>query len=105
MGSNGASEHRRLKVVVIGAGIGGLTVAVGLRQDGHEVTVLEQASEFGEVSDIHALRCRLRGWLTGNLGWCRHENPAQLFQNLAPVGHRPHLHEEDVFKWQSIPAV
>lgn len=51
MGSNDTEPQRRLKVVVIGAGIGGLTVAVGLRQDGHEVTVLEQANEFGEVSD------------------------------------------------------
>ncbi|KAJ9145142.1 FAD/NAD(P)-binding domain-containing protein [Pleurostoma richardsiae] len=49
MGSNDTSEHASLRVVVVGAGIGGLTAAVGLRLDGHEVVVLEQAAEFGEV--------------------------------------------------------
>lgn len=51
MGSKGTSEHARLRVVVVGAGIGGLTAAIGLRLDGHEVVVLEQAAEFGEVSN------------------------------------------------------
>lgn len=38
-----------LHVVVVGAGIGGLLAAIGLRFDGHSVTVLDQASCFGEV--------------------------------------------------------
>ena len=39
----------RLRVVVVGAGIGGLLAGIGLALDGHHVTILEQASEFGEV--------------------------------------------------------
>ncbi|KAK7427366.1 hypothetical protein QQZ08_006135 [Neonectria magnoliae] len=37
------------KVIIVGAGIGGLLASIGLRLDGHDVTILEQASEFGEV--------------------------------------------------------
>jgi len=38
-----------LNVLIVGAGIGGLTTALCLTKAGHEVTVLEQASEFEEV--------------------------------------------------------
>lgn len=42
--ANGAQtlgESRPLKVVIFGAGIAGLSAAIFLRQQGHEVTVLE----------------------------------------------------------------
>lgn len=38
-----------LDAVITGAGIGGLAAALALRQAGHRVTVLEQATQFGEV--------------------------------------------------------
>ena len=41
--------HPGEHVVVSGGGIGGLAAALGLRRAGMTVTVLEQASEFGEV--------------------------------------------------------
>ncbi len=48
-------EVRPLEVLVVGAGIGGLTAAIALRRDGHKVVILEQAAEFGEVSSPHNL--------------------------------------------------
>ena len=37
------------RIVIAGAGIGGLTAALALLRRGHDVTVLEQASELGEL--------------------------------------------------------
>src|SRR6059058_5775412 len=42
-----ASERGR--VIVAGAGIGGLAAALALAQRGFRVTVLEQAAELGEI--------------------------------------------------------
>jgi salicylate hydroxylase len=38
-----------LQIVVAGGGIGGLALAYVLAEDGHQVTVLEQSPEFGEI--------------------------------------------------------
>ena len=40
----------RLHVAIIGAGLGGLTAAIGIAHAGHNVTIIEQASLLGEVS-------------------------------------------------------
>src|SRR5690554_4882497 len=37
------------RIVVVGAGLGGLTAALALLQRGFRVTVLEQSAELGEV--------------------------------------------------------
>ncbi len=37
------------KNIIVGAGLGGLTLALSLIRTGFEVTVLEQASRLGEV--------------------------------------------------------
>src|SRR4030081_3763206 len=40
---------RRARILVIGAGIGGLAAACALRENGFEVEVYERAAELGEV--------------------------------------------------------
>jgi phytoene dehydrogenase-like protein len=43
----------------VGAGIGGLVAAIALSKKGHKVTVLEAASQLGEVCrSIHVDRIR-----------------------------------------------
>ncbi len=44
-----AVDQARGRAVVVGAGIGGLAAAVGLRRAGWDVTVLERAAQLGEV--------------------------------------------------------
>ena len=39
----------QLKIIVVGAGLGGLATAIALVRNGHEVTVLEAAPQLGEV--------------------------------------------------------
>lgn len=39
----------RLRVLIVGAGLGGLATAVALARRGHTVEILEQASTLGEV--------------------------------------------------------
>lgn len=40
---------KKLNVIVVGGGIGGLQTALALGSDGHKVTVLESVKEFLEV--------------------------------------------------------
>ncbi|KAK6596224.1 FAD binding domain-containing protein [Botrytis cinerea] len=42
-------EENKLKVIVVGAGLGGLGAAIAISLAGHSVTVLESAHEIGEV--------------------------------------------------------
>ena len=40
---------KNLRVLIVGGGIGGFSAAIALAKDGHQVTLLEAASEFAEV--------------------------------------------------------
>src|SRR5438270_2841793 len=42
-------RERLLRILIVGAGIGGLTVALALLRDGHEVEVYEQAPKLAEL--------------------------------------------------------
>ena len=38
-----------MRIIVVGAGIGGLSAAIGLRRAGHDVRVLERAPVLGGI--------------------------------------------------------
>src|SRR3546814_3764980 len=42
-------RSRKLRIAVVGAGIGGLAAANSLRKRGHEVSIHEQVPQIGEV--------------------------------------------------------
>ncbi|KAH0360266.1 FAD/NAD(P)-binding domain-containing protein, partial [Aureobasidium melanogenum] len=45
--------EKKLKVIIVGTGIAGLTTAIGLKQSGHTPIVLEQVREIAEVAEIY----------------------------------------------------
>ena len=65
-----------LKVIVVGAGLGGLATSIALARRGHSVTVLEQAPELGEVKIYKptAMESRLRD----SLGWRGNSDTTKL---------------------------
>jgi len=72
----------RLNVVIVGAGLGGLSLAIALARRGHSVRVLEQAATLGEVSpNFH---------LFGNplilSGGCGHSDPPKLRPTSQAMG-------------------
>jgi salicylate hydroxylase/6-hydroxynicotinate 3-monooxygenase len=55
----------KLHIAVIGAGMGGLAVAAGLRQVGHDVTVYEQARQFTRLGAGIQIGCNAMHVLRG----------------------------------------
>ena len=49
---------RALRIAIVGGGIGGLTLAVALRQRGLEADVYEQAAEQAEIGAAVALSAK-----------------------------------------------
>lgn len=41
------------KILIVGAGIGGLCASFALQQDGHDVTLIDAAAELVEVAHLH----------------------------------------------------
>lgn len=75
MRQDNLESSRPLKILVIGAGIGGLATAVSLALKGHRVTVYEQAPALAEVSANILFPSRASAD-TAVIGWSRYTNPA-----------------------------
>lgn len=61
------SLKRPLRIVIIGAGIGGLAAAVALRQRGYEVALYERVTKLEEVGaglqiGPNGVKCSTRAW-------------------------------------------
>lgn len=62
-----ADTANALSVAIVGGGVGGLTAAITLRQQGHRVTVIEQKQQYldsngggGLSLSLNAIQCLLR---------------------------------------------
>ena len=52
-----ATQQRKLRVGLCGAGLGGLAAAIAIARAGCEVRILEAASELGEVKSQRQPKC------------------------------------------------
>ena len=70
-----AASELKLNVIIVGAGIGGMAAATALGRRGHNVIVLEDAPQIGEVSA--SLSC----WMLTKEGWRRNPSVTEPFPN------------------------
>ncbi|KAF5570588.1 3-hydroxybenzoate 6-hydroxylase 1 [Fusarium phyllophilum] len=112
------TETRPLNILIVGAGIGGLTAALGLRQQGHKVTLFERSQLAREVGaaihvapNSHGLlkrfgvypetfgANRVEGKVTeythdGHLKFDNHlKGPLSVWEHPWVLAHRVSLHE------------
>ncbi|TKA80578.1 hypothetical protein B0A49_00630 [Cryomyces minteri] len=86
----GMDHGKRLKVLIVGAGIGGLIAAIGLRQQGHEVVVLEQSRFASEAGAAIHLAPNANGILRrlGIYAETFGANPMQRFTEYSQAGEK-----------------
>jgi NADPH-dependent 2,4-dienoyl-CoA reductase/sulfur reductase-like enzyme len=79
-----------INVVIVGAGLGGLSAAIALARGGHQVTIVEQTPKLGEVSTstkalvISANRCK---------GYCGYTSSSKLIPYSREMGNTPKAKE------------
>ena len=64
MATNGVHNQEKLQVLVIGAGIGGLSASIAIKNAGHDVTILEKVPKLQEVMLIST--CRFSALISGD---------------------------------------
>jgi 2-polyprenyl-6-methoxyphenol hydroxylase-like FAD-dependent oxidoreductase len=74
---------KNLKIVIVGAGMGGLEAALALAADGHGVTVLEGAEKFEEV---RCLQPQVVHSNTERIGRGRNQSTTKFITLDAPMG-------------------
>lgn len=94
-----------LTITILGAGISGLTVALALRKKGHNVTILEKASQYQEVGAAIHLGPNCSGILL-NLGFRPARVGANLYMGMAQYngsgGTKMHMDLSEVNKqWKN----
>ncbi|KAL2812178.1 hypothetical protein BJX63DRAFT_397188 [Aspergillus granulosus] len=89
----GSSEIRPLRVLIVGAGIGGLTAAIALRQQGHDVVIFEQSQLATETGAAIHLAPNANGLLR-RLGIFAEEFGANLMERLVEYNAKGELQRE-----------
>ena len=80
-------------VLVVGAGLGGLAAAIGIRKAGHDVIVLERMGELREVCTRYIASISISTLMLSVSGWRRHTGSAKFLEDSQEMGHfgRHHL--------------
>ena len=103
----------RMKVAVIGAGIGGMAAAYDLRQAGHEVTIFEAADYVGGLAAVSKSRTGIGRWksstITGSrptaICWGLIEELGWSDQVLFPRPYTVMYHQGKFYPFDAIPQM
>lgn len=104
--TNGHSHG--LRVLVVGAGIGGLAAAIALRQQGHDVTIFESSQFAREVGAAIHMAPNANGLLkrlgvdTAQIGANECLGLTSWAANGKQIDHRPFGSQADI--WQHVSA-